>query len=86
MSTQATPKKTGGKTRGFVKIRVDECKGCGCCIADCPQQVLEFSPTLNRFGYRPAAYKGEGCIACGICFYACPEPGAITVYKLEEGE
>jgi Fe-S-cluster-containing hydrogenase component 2 len=26
-------------------------------------------------------YVGEGCTGCGICFYACPEPGAIKVYK-----
>jgi Fe-S-cluster-containing hydrogenase component 2 len=26
-------------------------------------------------------YTGEGCTGCGICFYACPEPGAIRVYK-----
>jgi NAD-dependent dihydropyrimidine dehydrogenase PreA subunit len=24
---------------------------------------------------------GEGCTGCGICFHACPEPGALTVYK-----
>jgi len=24
----------------------------------------------------------EDCTGCGICFYCCPEPGAITVYRL----
>jgi NAD-dependent dihydropyrimidine dehydrogenase PreA subunit len=23
---------------------------------------------------------GEGCTGCGICFYCCPEPGALTVF------
>jgi len=32
-------------------------------------------------GFHPARYKGEGCIGCGFCFYVCPEPFAITVYK-----
>jgi 2-oxoglutarate ferredoxin oxidoreductase subunit delta len=88
MATEATQqkKKPAGKIRGHVEIRVDECKGCGCCIADCPTGVLAVSENLNRMGYHPARYIGEGCIACGICFYACPEPGAITVYQLEEGE
>jgi NAD-dependent dihydropyrimidine dehydrogenase PreA subunit len=33
-------------------------------------------------GYHPSSYVGDGCTGCGICFYACPEPGAIAVYKL----
>ena len=41
MTTQATPKKTAGKTRGFVKVREDECKGCGCCVAECPGKAIE---------------------------------------------
>jgi NAD-dependent dihydropyrimidine dehydrogenase PreA subunit len=36
---------------------------------------------LNAYGVHPAHYKGEGCTGCGICFYVCPEPGAITVYR-----
>ena len=31
-----------------------------------------------------AEYAGEGCSGCGTCFYACPEPGTITVYKKEK--
>jgi 2-oxoglutarate ferredoxin oxidoreductase subunit delta len=30
----------------------------------------------------PAQYTGHDCTGCGICFYCCPEPGAITVYRL----
>ncbi len=86
MAAQATPSKPAAKTRGLVKIREAECKGCGCCVADCPRHVLQLSARLNQMGYHPAEYLGEGCIACGICFYACPEPGAITVYTLEEGD
>jgi len=86
MATDAPAKKPAGKRRGLVKIREDECKGCGCCVEDCPQGVLELCPGLNRMGYHPSVYKGEGCIACGICFYSCPEPGAITVYQLDEND
>ena len=75
--------KTGRKTRGTVEIRVDECKGCSYCIDVCPQNVLRMSEDLNRMGYHPSEYIGEGCTACGICFYACPEPGAITVRRLD---
>ncbi|MEQ8225508.1 MAG: 4Fe-4S binding protein, partial [Candidatus Eremiobacterota bacterium] len=33
-------------------------------------------------GYHHTQFKDEGkCIGCAICFYACPEPAAIAVYK-----
>ena len=86
MATEATAPKRKVRRRGFVVIREDECKGCGLCIAACPQKVLELQSKLNRYGYHPNSYKGDGCIACGICFYSCPEPGAITVYELGEDE
>jgi NAD-dependent dihydropyrimidine dehydrogenase PreA subunit len=69
------------KPQGRVEIREDECKGCGYCIAECPQKVLVFSKAFNRMGYHPSLYLGDGCTGCGICFYACPEPGAIAVFK-----
>jgi NAD-dependent dihydropyrimidine dehydrogenase PreA subunit len=47
----------------------------------CPPKVLELEPGLNAYGVHPAHYQGMGCTGCGICFYTCPEPGAITVYK-----
>jgi NAD-dependent dihydropyrimidine dehydrogenase PreA subunit len=36
---------------------------------------------LSPYGVHPARYTGEACTACGICFYCCPEPGAITVLR-----
>jgi 2-oxoglutarate ferredoxin oxidoreductase subunit delta len=41
---------------------------------------------LNSYGVHPAKYTGEHCTGCGICFYACPEPGAITVYRWVAGK
>jgi len=64
-----------------VRVREEECKGCGLCIDACPEKVLFEQNHLNRMGYHPAGYRGEGCTGCGYCFYQCPEPGAITVYK-----
>lgn len=68
--------------RGYVVMNAEECKGCGLCVEACPPRVLSMAPTLNRFGYHPAAYNGHGCTGCGICYYACPEPGGIRVYRL----
>jgi NAD-dependent dihydropyrimidine dehydrogenase PreA subunit len=69
------------KSRGFVRINIEECKGCELCIEACPQDVLFLSDSFNTHGYHPSTYKGEGCTGCGICFYCCPEPGAIIVFK-----
>jgi len=64
-----------------VEIIPDQCKGCELCVLECPKKVLEIGENINKLGYKNARYKGEGCIGCGICFYACPEPGTITVYQ-----
>ena len=68
---------------GLLKLNSEECKGCGLCVAACPPRVLMLSPSLNRYGYHPAAYRGDGCSGCGICFFACPEPGAIAVWRIK---
>ena len=64
-----------------IEIRADECKACYLCVHHCPKQVIEIAEDINRKGFHPARYKGSGCTGCGICFYACPEPSAITVFK-----
>ena len=69
------------KSAGRVEIEADLCKGCLLCIEACPPGVLVVSKSLNQMGYRPAEYVGKQCTACGICFYICPEPGSIRVYK-----
>lgn len=67
--------------RGLVTVAEELCKGCALCVVACPVRVLELASRLNAHGYHSAYYIGRGCTACGICYYACPEPGAITVYK-----
>ena len=78
----------GKKTKKFrIDIAVDECKGCLRCISACPKNVIAKTDQVNMMGVVYVKSLGEGCIGCGACFYACPEPGAITVYeKLPECE
>ncbi len=73
-------------TRGDVQIAAHLCKGCCLCTVACPPAVLAQSRFLNRQGYYAVAYKGSGCTGCGICFYVCPEPGAITVRVRKKDE
>jgi NAD-dependent dihydropyrimidine dehydrogenase PreA subunit len=68
--------------RGKVIIDTNECKGCGRCVESCPPKCLELARALSTYGVHPAQYTGVGCTGCGICFYCCPEPGAIAVYRL----
>ncbi len=74
------------KSAGRVEIEADLCKGCLLCIEACPPGVLVVSKSLNKIGYRPAEYLGEKCTGCGICFYICPEPGSIRVYKRKKSK
>ena len=67
-----------------VEITPDECKGCLRCVNACPRNVIESTNKVNMMGVVYVKYCGEGCIGCGACFYTCPEPGAITVYEIEE--
>ncbi len=70
--------------RGRVEINADECKGCLLCVSVCPTQVLARTTNLNKQGYFSVGYTGSGCTGCGFCFYTCPEPGAITIRRLEK--
>lgn len=68
--------------RGIVEIDEKECKGCGLCVEACVPHLLSMSAQMNRSGFRTATYAGLGCTGCGICSMVCPEPGAITVFRL----
>lgn len=76
-SKSERPKASGG----LVEIEADLCKECGLCVEACPVGVLKISESFNKMGFHPAEYIGEGCTGCGICFYICPELGAIKVHK-----
>lgn len=64
-----------------VVINQELCKGCSLCVQVCAPEVLTIDEIFNHLGYHPVLYAGDGCTGCGVCFYACPEPGAIQVYK-----
>jgi len=67
--------------RGKVVIDKDRCKGCGLCIAACPNQVLAFSGELNKNGYNVVYMEDpEACVGCAFCAQTCPDI-AIEVYR-----
>lgn len=78
--------KTTLRAVGEPRIDSELCKGCGFCIEFCPEEVLEFSESINKQGYQyPVIKSGKenSCIACGMCERVCPEL-AIQVYETEK--
>ena len=66
--------------KNFIDINPKRCKGCAICVVACPHGCIEIGSEINQMGYQFARFAVRKCIACGMCFYTCPEFGAITVY------
>jgi 2-oxoglutarate ferredoxin oxidoreductase subunit delta len=56
------------RRRGRVITFDNWCKGCGLCIAFCPQKVFEPGPEGH-----PIVAHEECCTACNWCYYHCPD-------------
>ena len=71
-------KRPSGKRRGHVRVFGKWCKGCGLCIAFCPQQVL-----AEGDDHHPIVAQPERCIGCEWCEIHCSD-FAIEVEPYEE--
>lgn len=66
--------------RGKTVIDSKRCKGCGLCVAVCPQKSLQQTNIADERGIRPVLFSEEGsCTACTLCAVVCPDL-AVTVY------
>lgn len=63
---------------GKITINTERCKGCGLCVAVCPNNCIEISEKSNMKGYFPAESDSDGCTACAMCAIICPD-AVITV-------
>lgn len=72
--------------RGTVTFDRDICKGCGLCIAVCPEHMIAIDEAaINKLGYHPADVivgTEDDCIACVRCVDMCPDCG-ITLIKAD---
>ena len=56
------------KIKKNIIINRDFCKGCGICIAFCPEKVLELDDEEKA-----VVAAQEKCTACGLCERLCPD-------------
>jgi 2-oxoglutarate ferredoxin oxidoreductase subunit delta len=69
------------KTRGYVIIDTESCKGCDLCVYACPTDVLLLSKEVNGKGYKFSEMANpEQCTGCTSCALVCPDT-VITVYR-----
>lgn len=47
------------------------CTGCRACEAVCPQNCIDFPPSM------PAVIRQENCLHCGNCMEACPHHAVV---------
>jgi 2-oxoglutarate ferredoxin oxidoreductase subunit delta len=68
-----------------VKVVEKYCKGCGLCVAVCPNGTIFIRDVVNDKGVNAAAVKNEYlCKACMKCVLVCPE-ACIEITKTEAG-
>lgn len=60
------------KARAAV-VDLDNCNGCGRCVADCPYSAVSLRPRTDGASYSHEAVVTDAkCVSCGICVGACP--------------
>ncbi|MEJ2661311.1 MAG: 4Fe-4S binding protein [Desulfobacteraceae bacterium] len=64
-----------------ININAEWCKGCGICVAFCPNNVLE----LNQ-REKSEAVRMADCIACMMCELRCPDLAIKVTTEEQEDE
>ena len=61
-------KKATRKDKPIIEINADWCKGCGICVAFCPEEVLELDENEKA-----VVMHQERCSSCRLCELRCPD-------------
>ncbi|MBW1722528.1 MAG: ferredoxin family protein [Deltaproteobacteria bacterium] len=62
------PERNASKKKVRIEINREWCKGCGICVAFCPQDVFGLDEEEKAVALRP-----EECNGCGMCERRCPD-------------
>ncbi|PIE67541.1 MAG: oxidoreductase [Deltaproteobacteria bacterium] len=68
-----------------INLKVERCKQCGLCFANCPNGAIYFSDKLNKAGFNHACVDEEKCVRCGICYTMCPD-GVYSIVKTPQAQ
>ena len=54
-------------------VDLDNCNGCGRCVADCPFDAVTLRPRTDGTAFaEEAVVDTDACVSCGLCVGACP--------------
>ena len=54
-------------------VDLDNCNGCGRCVADCPFDAVTLRPRTDGTAFaEEAVVDADACTSCGLCVGACP--------------
>ena len=54
-------------------VDLDNCNGCGRCVADCPFDAITLRPRTDGAAFaEEALVDADICVRCGLCVGACP--------------
>jgi quinol-cytochrome oxidoreductase complex cytochrome b subunit/coenzyme F420-reducing hydrogenase delta subunit len=75
------------RVKAVAEVSLDNCNGCGYCVADCPFQAIVMQPRSDGLPHpREAVVIADNCVVCGICVGACPSSMPFrTVQVLKTG-
>lgn len=55
------------------RVDLDNCNGCGRCVADCPFDAVTLRPRSDGAAFaEEARVDADLCVRCGLCVGACP--------------
>jgi electron transport complex protein RnfB len=64
----------------IVYVATDACKGCGACLATCPERALRPAPGgWLELGGPPLLTLAERCTGCAECLEICPADAFVAV-------
>jgi NAD-dependent dihydropyrimidine dehydrogenase PreA subunit len=63
-----------------VFLATAQCKGCGACLATCPERALRPAPPGSaKRGLPPLLTLVDRCTGCGECVEVCPADAFVEV-------
>jgi electron transport complex protein RnfB len=67
-------------SEGGLFVATAACKGCGACLATCPERALRPAPAgAAQAGLPPLLTLADRCTGCGECMEICPADAFVEI-------